>query len=186
MRCENFNYIQNSYISSINIFKIKIQDYVSLLSNDHHTDVEDSTQTAEADLQCIDEFSTVAMRQHLNDNSQEKDTMLLQDRLEHQIYSCPDFIFPCLIDMMMSPSISPPLITIDEDEPTPKEPEIAQVKMFKCETCEKVICYALCLFIVIISVFYLQAFRLKCSLKVHQVIHNPAKWKQCSYCDYVT
>ena len=71
--------------------------------------------------------------------------MLLQDRLEHQIFSCPTFIFPSLIDMMSAP------INIDEDErePTPKEkePEIAQVKnveIFKCETCEKVILCSLC------------------------------------------
>ena len=81
--------------------------------------------------------------QHFYENSEETDNMLLQDRLEHQIFSCPTFIFPSLIDMMSAP------INIDEDEPTPKEkePEIAQVKnvdIFKCETCEKVILCSLC------------------------------------------
>ena len=114
---------------------------MSLLSNDHDTDVEDCTQTVERDLQSVDEFTAVAVRQLFIDNSRENDTMLLQDRLEHQIYSCPTFIFPSLIAMMSS-SISSPLTTIDEDEPTPKEPEILQDKMFKCETCEKVIFFS--------------------------------------------
>jgi hypothetical protein len=122
---------------------------VTHLSYDHDIGVKASTETADTD-HILYESTDAAMRQHFYDSSEEKDYMLLQDRLEHQIFSCPTFIFPSLIAMMSSS------ISSDEDGTTPKEkePETAQVKsnlikMFKCETCEKVIlfCLSVCKFL---------------------------------------
>ena len=91
------------------------------------------------------QFHDDTIRQHFYGNSEEMDNMLLQDRLEHGIFSCPTFTFPSVIAMIFS-SISTPVIPIEEDESKEKEPEIAQMKInlqiFKCETCEKVVFHA--------------------------------------------